>query len=468
MTSPDALQQATAVAERAAELAKVPWARVEASEALKAAEVVARSRALIDAAMVGIAGRVEATHAAEDRGWASTKDLLTHLTGGHKGTGGGLVRAAEQLHDLPTVREALESGVVTLPQARAIAGKITTLPRVPEFRTAAADRMLDLAASRGLDASDLQNSFGDVVRALDPDGTILKSDLARKRQERGAHQARHLAFAPDGLGGVRVRGYGTLEDAERIKSVLMPLAKPVTTAPGACGGVSRAADEPLLDDNGHYTDTPCPTPGCEHDGRDPRDHGKRMWDALVDACEQLRATDTLPRDHGSRARVVVTIDHESLRQEVIDAGLARDGDLSSHDHLSPDTVRRLACDAEIIPAVLGADGQVLDVGRSQRLVTAAIFLALVIRDRHCSFPGCTRLPIACDAHHIVHWADGGPTSLDNMVLLCRLHHVMTHQTPWSVHIDPDTALPVWTGPPQQDVRERLGYAPARRRHPLVA
>ena len=71
-------------------------------------------------------------------------------------------------------------------------------------------------------------------------------------------------------------------------------------------------------------------------------------------------------------------------------------------------VRRLACDAEIIPAILGTESQVLDVGRTSRLVTPGIWTALVLRDQHCAFPGCTRLPLACDAHHIIHWADGGP------------------------------------------------------------
>ena len=84
------------------------------------------------------------------------------------------------------------------------------------------------------------------------------------------------------------------------------------------------------------------------------------------------------------------------------------------------------------PRVLGTEGQVLDVGRTSRLVTTGIWTALVLRDRHCAFPGCTRLPIACDAHHIIHWADGGATSLDNLILLCRKHHTLTHQTPWQV------------------------------------
>uniref|UniRef100_UPI0004909D90 HNH endonuclease signature motif containing protein n=1 Tax=Nocardioides sp. J54 TaxID=935866 RepID=UPI0004909D90 len=198
-------------------------------------------------------------------------------------------------------------------------------------------------------------------------------------------------------------------------------------------------------------------------GRDPRDHGKRLWDALVDACDRLRATETLPRDHGAVPRIIVTIDHKSLVQKVIDTGVAVEGETTTGARLSATAVRRLACDAELIPTVLGSQSQVLDVGRAQRLVTAAIWVALIARDHHCAFPGCTRLPLACDAHHIQHWADGGVTSLDNLVMLCRHHHTLIHHTPWTVAIDPDTRRPVWTPPPRltlQSLQRRANYHPA--------
>ena len=67
-----------------------------------------------------------------------------------------------------------------------------------------------------------------------------------------------------------------------------------------------------------------------------------------------------------------------------------------------------------------------------RLVTAAIWKALVARDRHCRFPHCTRPPIMCHAHHITHWIDGGATSLDNMLLLCGHHHRLIHAGPWAI------------------------------------
>lgn len=94
--------------------------------------------------------------------------------------------------------------------------------------------------------------------------------------------------------------------------------------------------------------------------------------------------------------------------------------------LTPTEVRTLACDAGIIPVVLGRKGEVLDVGRESRLVTQPLRNALIQRDGGCSFPGCTAPPSWCDAHHLIEWIRGGPTDLWNLALLCRHHHRETH------------------------------------------
>ncbi len=453
MTSPGALHEATAVAERSAELAQEQWDRLDATDTVLAVEALIAAKNHLDAALLQGIERLEDTNALHGLGWASAKEFLTHLTGGHKGTGGGMVRAMNQIRSLPLVQAALNDGRVTLPQARAIAAKVRTLPDAPQFRDAVADSMLALVDEHGHDASDLQIAFADIVRQHDPDGEFYDAEKEKAKAERGAHHERHLSFAEDDFGGVRIKGYGTVEDVELIKTTLLPLSAPVTTEPGACGGhrPSRGPSgtrEPEFDEHGEPTHRNCPTPNCGHDGRDPRDHGTRLWDALVEACTRLQNTDTLPRDHGTRSRVMVLIDQDSLKQQVIDAGLARPGHTITGGHMSAHAIRRLACDADIIPTVLGSDGQILDVGRSQRLVTPAQWMALIARDRHCAFPGCNRMPLACDAHHIVHWADGGTTALDNMIMLCRHHHMVIHNSPWTVHIDLPTGQPVWT-PPQR-------------------
>ncbi|MCW2762978.1 MAG: hypothetical protein JWR85_3179, partial [Marmoricola sp.] len=84
------------------------------------------------------------------------------------------------------------------------------------------------------------------------------------------------------------------------------------------------------------------------------------------------------------------------------------------------------------PVVLGGDSEVLDVGRHMRLAKASLWKALVARDRRCRFKNCSRPPIMCHAHHIVHWMEGGETSLSNLILLCGHHHRLIHSGPWGI------------------------------------
>ncbi len=99
--------------------------------------------------------------------------------------------------------------------------------------------------------------------------------------------------------------------------------------------------------------------------------------------------------------------------------------------LTPEGVTRIACDASVCRIVFGPNGQPLDVGRQYRLFPEPLRRAIVARDRHCRFPGCDRPPQWCDVHHIVHWARGGTTCVDNGILLCRFHHTLVHEVGWT-------------------------------------
>ncbi|MDG3010608.1 DUF222 domain-containing protein [Rhodococcus sp. D2-41] len=114
--------------------------------------------------------------------------------------------------------------------------------------------------------------------------------------------------------------------------------------------------------------------------------------------------------------------------------------------LSRASTRRLACDCIITPIIINDDGVPLKLGRKDRLVPASLRRALIVRDRCCAFPGCGRPAAWTDAHHIVHWADGGETDLSNTVLLCRYHHRLIHHSEWEVFIGPD--LCPWFRPPR--------------------
>ena len=181
--------------------------------------------------------------------------------------------------------------------------------------------------------------------------------------------------------------------------------------------------------------------------RRPDHHGARVWDALAGVAQHALDTELPPETHGTPARLLVTIDHDALQTGVAARGISTTADGID---LPVGAVRRLASDAEIVPAVLGSEGEVLDVGRLRRLVTTAIWTALVARDRHCTFPGCRRPPLMCHAHHIIHWISGGMTSLDNLALLCGHHHRVVHHTPWEIRLNPTDRRPEFACRRKQD------------------
>jgi hypothetical protein len=113
--------------------------------------------------------------------------------------------------------------------------------------------------------------------------------------------------------------------------------------------------------------------------------------------------------------------------------------------LSPEASRRLGCDAWLQAAIIDSAGALLDIGRSSRIVPSPMRRALIVRDGGCAFPGCGRPARWCHAHHIWHWAKGGPTALHNLVLLCQQHHRVIHHDGWTVHLGPDR-LPIFTPP----------------------
>ena len=164
---------------------------------------------------------------------------------------------------------------------------------------------------------------------------------------------------------------------------------------------------------------PKPTPACS----DLRNSDQRRGEALVEICRRA-ATAGGHAPVTTKAAVFVTVDLQDL-QARCGAGSTLSGQL-----LAIETIRRIACDALIIPAVLGTHSEVLDVGRAKRLFTPAMLRAMWVRDKGCTIIGCTAPPQWADAHHIIHWVDGGETSLLNGALLCGRHHTIAHQKGW--------------------------------------
>lgn len=160
-----------------------------------------------------------------------------------------------------------------------------------------------------------------------------------------------------------------------------------------------------------------------------RNADQRRADALVEVCAAYAERGPTVR-LGARARVVITMPLTELREGT------GSGSIPTGEILGPETVRRMACDAAVIPVVLGSASEVLDVGREQRVVTAAQLVALHHRDGGCTFPGCSRPPGWCQAHHVRHWATGGRTTLENLALLCSRHHTVVHRRAYNATVSP--------------------------------
>lgn len=180
---------------------------------------------------------------------------------------------------------------------------------------------------------------------------------------------------------------------------------------------------------------------------DERTHEQRQHDAVGALANHYLGHADVPAVHGERPRVVVTIDYDCLVTGLRDSW----GRLPSGATVSPATARRLACDAELIPAVLNARGDVLDLGIASRSFSTAVRRAAWLEQQgRCAFPGCRRPPADC--HHIIWWTNGGLSTLDNAAWLCAFHHWLIHEGRWKMRRDPDRSF-VFTGPAGQ-VRRR--------------
>ncbi|MDF8264935.1 HNH endonuclease signature motif containing protein [Luteipulveratus flavus] len=198
-----------------------------------------------------------------------------------------------------------------------------------------------------------------------------------------------------------------------------------------------------------------PVPG-PHGEPDPRSAALRRADALVEVVRRgVSSPGAAPKT--SKAQVVVTMTLGELLSRMPAAQPQGAGVTATGEVLSASEVRRHACDAGIVPMVLGSAGEVLDVGAQVRLFTTAQRLALWRRDRGCSYPGCTIPAQWCDAHHVVWWSRGGPTDLSNAALLCGRHHTVVHRRDLAAQVTPTGV--VWdlvpgsgAGPPWQAAR----------------
>ncbi|MCR3753226.1 HNH endonuclease [Lentzea californiensis] len=199
-----------------------------------------------------------------------------------------------------------------------------------------------------------------------------------------------------------------------------------------------------------------PRPTTPEEGPDARSRAEREGDAFADLLDLVLRADRLPEHGGELVSLMLTMSYDAL---VSRTGLAV---LDNRVRVPATLVRRLACNAGVIPVVLGGRSEAMDVGRKARTFPASIRRLLVARDQGCSFPGCDRPPKHCDAHHVRPWSEGGETSIGNAALLCRHHHTLIHQSDWEVKLHDGTPTfipPAWLDParvPRTNTRLHTG------------
>jgi len=320
----------------------------------------------------------------------------------------GRVRLAAALGgELSATGAALAAGSISAEHAAVIARSMNRLPAElgSATRGDAEAFLLDQAAT--FDPDQLRVLGRHLRDVLDPD--------AAERDEKTAAQRRDLALHGNGDGTHTLRGTLDNETAEKMMAALDPLAAPRPAADG--------------------------TP-------DPRTPGQRRADALDDLLDRYLGLGDLPARRGARPHVHITAGLDTL--------LNLPGAPAAHTAwggpVTAETLRRAACDADITRVLLDPAGVPLDVGRAHRTVTPGLWAALTARDRGCVFPHCTRPSGWCEAHHIRHWIDLGPTALHNLALLCGYHHRAVHHKGWDIRIaddgHPDLIPPRWTDPDQ--------------------
>ena len=321
-----------------------------------------------------------------NNGFRSCAAWLSWRVGLDLGAARERVRVARALGTLPVLAQALARGELSYAKVRAL-----TRVATPETE----ERLLDVARAGTADHVER------IVR-----GWRRVDRQAEARESARRHESRALHVHQDEDGMVVLRGRLEPEVGACSCGRWTPRARRCT---------SRA-------------------PPAEDRVEDPPTFAQQQADALALLAETALHHGLDPGAPGERYQVVVHVDAPVLA----DPDQPGQSVLEDGAHVSAETSRRLACDASRVVMRHDDDGRVLEIGARTRTIPPALRRALHHRDRGCRFPGCG-VPFA-QGHHLRHWAQGGPTTLSNLALLCRRHHRAVHEEGYQVEREPDGAL----------------------------
>ncbi|MFG1784511.1 DUF222 domain-containing protein [Rhodococcus oryzae] len=476
------------------------WQLADAELLRLVPELSLRMRQL-EALRVRLMHQVDQRCVAEQVGASSPGNWLAGATTMTPGQANKIVRLGRGLTEHPEVAASFDAGRTDCDQVRVI---VELLAKVPDG-DAPADP--NAAAKPGEGAGDT-DEFGDVPIEVDDDadpnadGDVDGDDDREGRradgdgaEAAGEPDAESVIFGPDAsrseacarylLCAARTEDSTTL--ARRAKALELILngdnkksdsenaeLNEFYASPGLGGRVhlkghlDAASGEALLIALSALSK---PRPGADNrdgqTGRDQRTPAQRRADALTHIVRTFLDSGQAPTEGGERPHINVFVDADDL---------AATTDQYNHDHherghqqrgrrrgpawmpwlgpISLDLAAQISCNADITPITMDADGNPLDVGRTTRLIPRKLRRALGARDCGCAFPGCGRPAAWTEGHHIIHWSNGGPTNLSNLVLLCRFHHTTIHRGDWTVTISTDDGHPWFTPPPWIDPQRK--------------
>ena len=322
----------------------------------------------------------------------------------------------------PHIARALEEGAVSLAQAEAIVAGLKKLPYTLTRHDLEIAQHTVLGYTDTLGPKELRTLASRMTEILDPVGAEQAEADRLAGEERRAKAGRFLKLRPDHHGSMTITGRLPITDAALLGAQIDALMPPISS-------YRQTGDLPGPD--------------------------ARRADALILLAEIAANAGTVPAQGFDRPTAKITIPLTTLTTGVGPAAVLDNG-----QPISAGEARRLACDADIIPIILGTRSEILDVGQPHRLFSRGLRTALNMRDQGCAFPHCETPAAACEAHHIIPWHHGGQTVLSNGILLCPWHHRLVEPDPgqsehsqWQVHLDEETGRPWFTeysrasGPP---------------------
>lgn len=356
-----------------------------------ALESLSASRERIEGLLLTV--MAAADDVAAETGARSVADWLAHRTRSDYAPMGRRARLAEAVDQRwQVLGRAVLDGEVTVAQAHVIADALDTLPAMvdPAIRLRAEHHLVREAAAHAPRA--LRILGRKVLEVVAPDEFDDEERRLLEAEEARARRRTTLAMRVNGDGTTDIRMRVPDATAERLRTYLEALTAPRRRS-------ATCAPDPT------ERRTPYPV---------------RMGEAFCALLERMPAA-LLPEHGGSGTTVLVTIDLERLRDGRGAAELASGGRISAGE------ARRLACNAGIVPVVLGGPSQPLDLGRTARFFNTAQRRAMVVRDKQCRAEGCTIPAAWCEAHHLaMPWEDGGLTNIADGALLCSRHHHVIH------------------------------------------